>query len=252
MNDSLLARSLAALMLLSASRAAAATITWGTPSLINSDSNVSTTGTLLYAYTVGAAGVPPATVNGVIFSPLAVPDNTDAPVPVGSVTLAIDQGNFNTYFSSNTQAGFNSGSFSALSTAYKGLLQSGVSTNMGAGTDLLTLTLGGLTNGQSYQVQFWANDSGGISAGANGTVLTAGNVVTLDNNITNTTGEVGQWVTGSFTANALTQVVTLKSSFLGQDAPVLNAFQVRAVPEPGSAGLLVVAGVGLLLRRRRA
>lgn len=130
--------------------------------------------------------------------------------------------------------------FASLSSAYKGLLQSGVATlNFNA---TLTLTLGGLTNGQNYLVQFWSNDSEGLlTFQTAGTIYTAGNAVTLDNNSNGSDGDVGQWVTGSFTADATTQVITLQSSTPASDYPVINALQVRVVPEPSSA---------LLLRRR--
>jgi hypothetical protein len=103
--------------------------------------------------------------------------------------------------------------------------------------------------GQLYLVQFWSNDSGALFNRFGGTIDTAGNAVELDNSVPNHLGGVGQWVTGSFTADAPAQVVTIESSTPGGDYPVINAFQVRVVPEPSSK-LLLISGAALLLRRR--
>ena len=116
----------------------------------------------------------------------------------------------------------------------------------------MTLTLGGLTNGTPYQVQVWANDSTGSLSGNAAlnpkTIFTAGNTVTLDDNNLNAAGGLGQWVTGTFTADATSQNITITPD--AGHLPVLNAFQLRVVPEPATLGLLL-SGLGSALAARR-
>ena len=64
----------------------------------------------------------------------------------------------------------------------------------------------------------------------------------------------GQWVTGTFTANAGTQLVTVTatSSSGFSTLSVINAAQLRTVPEPGVLNLFgVVGGLLLFIRHRR-
>ena len=243
-----------ALALLPAMRSNAALITWATPTLISGDTDVSTTGSLLYAFTFGDTGVASATVNGVTFAPFAAPTNSFAPATVGNVTL--DHTGADSFFSTNAAGGINIAPYSNLSTAYKGMLQSLASSNNETN---MTLTLGGLTNGTSYQVECWANVSGTFffpTSNNTKTILTAGNPVTLDANSTDTDGGVGQWVTGTFTATGTTQLITVASDAPGPAAgaklPILNGLEVRTVPEPASAALLGLGAVLLANRRRRS
>ena len=48
-------------------------VTWGTATGITGDSDVSTNGTLIYAYNLGASGVTSTTVNGVTFDAWTIP-----------------------------------------------------------------------------------------------------------------------------------------------------------------------------------
>jgi hypothetical protein len=75
--------------------------------------------------------------------------------------------------------------------------------------------------------------------------------VTLDANTTNTVGGLGQFAIGTFTASGTTQAFLLSEPG-GDFNPLINALQVRAVPEPSLTllGCAVAAAGGLALRRR--
>ena len=206
-----------------------------------------TNGSLLYAYNVGASGVAGATVNGVAFLAYAFASNySSQTITVGSASMTESPG---WLVSSNTMGG-SSAPFTSLSSGYQTLLGS-----LGSASNATSITVafGGLTSGQQYLVQWWANNSanGTIDGlGLNNTTATSGpNSVTLDANTTNVAGGLGQYVTGTFTAAGTSQTMVLAAS--GSDTPLISAFQVRAVPEPSSLALVAAACGALGLRRRR-
>lgn len=207
----------------------AATITWSAPSNISGDSDVVTTGTLVTARNLSQTQVT-STVNGVFFDIFPVPNGTNAIVGVPNVA------NFGIFDleSSDTGYGSNSAPYSSLSASYRTVLSSGAGSSTGS---TLSLTLLGLTNGTSYLFQWWSNDSGLSYGGLNSTTGSATNSVSLDENTANAVGGMGQWATGIFTASGTSQVISLSGA-----RPVINAFQLRALPEPAS---LVLAGFGL-------
>jgi hypothetical protein len=220
-----------------------ATIIWDTATTISGDSDVSTTGTLERAYNFDrpADNLSPV-VNGVTFSAFNVANGAAGPVTVGSTTVSSTTG----FFASGT-LGSVSSPFSALSAGYQNLLKTAAFEQTAASS--WTLTLNGLTNGSEYLFQGWVNASSvasGLSTAS--TTVTSGNAVTLDANVGNVEGGVGQFVTGTFTADATSQVIT----FSGSTGNPVNAFQLRAIPEPSSIALFVMAGgVGLLFASRR-
>lgn len=240
---------LAALALLPQPRAGAASIIWDTPTILTLgvDTDVSTTGSLLYAFNLGDIGVTGPTLNGVTFTAFPVTSGVTS-ASQGSVTISTSPVLFSYNFATSPSAPYTS-----LTSDYQALVSTGLIT-VGV-FNTLTLGLGGLTLGNTYQVQVWASDANGTLSGSPfgdyQTIFTAGNAVTLDDNNTNFDGGVGQWVTGSFTADAATQNIAITCPTSG--SPVLNAFQVRTlavVPEPASATLLAL-GAGLLAARRR-
>ena len=106
----------------------AAPIVWGSPQTVNSDSDVSTNGSLVYALTFGGTPAPSsATVNGVTFSPFTIPGGFPLPttVTVGSVTLTESPG----FLLGSNSFGTGSTPFSGLSTPYKTILESGAHAN---------------------------------------------------------------------------------------------------------------------------
>jgi len=231
-------------------QAAPPAIVWGSPQNVSGDSDVSTTGSLVYAFTFGGTATPPsATVNGVTFSPFTIPAGNITTVTVGDVTVTEFPGNL---FAYNT-FGSASAPFSGLSSSYQSLLGSGAYADQAPS---ITVSLGGLTAGQQYQLQWWTNNSANINPAESGTgftdtTATAGNSVTLDANTTNTVGGLGQYAIGTFTAGGPTQTFLLEETSGGFN-PLINALQVRAVPEPALTllGLAAALGGSLVWRRR--
>lgn len=184
-------------------------------------------------------------MNGVTFAPFAIPSGGTGSVSVGNFTLGFAKSRD----ADNTAFGASSAPFSSLSTSYKSLLQSGVVDSDINGTGgRITLTMSGLSVGTTYTFQWWSNDSQPVLVPGS-TTATSGNSVALDYNSTNAAGGVGQFAVGTFIADSSTQVITFSNS---ADWPVVNAFQLRAIPEPATAGMLAAGLVCLLARRRRS
>ncbi len=233
----------------------AAVISWSSANgtAVSSDADVSTSGTLKYAYNFGATGVSSTTVNGVTFSPFAI--STTTPVStstIGSVTLTESPELLWAY--NNLGAG--SAPFTNLNTGYRGLLSSAGSASNPA---TITVTLSGLDAGKTYQLQWWASNTAGIQ----GVDLETLNSVTATSGSDTTTLSartgLGQYVLGTFLADATTQTFTLNSPVAGNTAPLINALQLRDITPTGvseSASTLPIVGLSLLgaraLRRRRS
>ena len=212
-------------------------VTWAAPTGISGASDVSTTGTLIGAVNFNG---PATTVNGVNFQALATtgPSNT-----VGNFDLSAP------FFYPSQNTSDSAAPFASLSAGYQFLLGSAAATG---GT--MTLTMSGLNIGQSYEFEAWVNDSRnqtppGFTFKVDGT---AGNTVTLDPNPSLAAGGLGQFVIGTFVADASSQQVEFSNS----EAAVVNGFQLRQVtspiiPEPGTAlfGMALLGAAGLTRRR---
>jgi hypothetical protein len=219
----------------------AAPIIWGSPTIISGDSDVRTDGTLVAAFNLNGADV---TVNGVTFAGLTYPFMATT-VTSGNFTFTESPGHL------LAESGFGSGSapFNSLSANYQTLLSTAMSTD---DNNTITLTMSGLVIGQQYEFQWWLNDSNSPNSGFL-TTATATNSVSLDDNTTNANGGVGQFVTGTFTANATGQTIAF-DGINGAQAPTINALQLRAIPEPSTMSILFLGGAlitGSAFRRRR-
>ncbi len=136
---------------------------------------------------------------------------------------------------------------------YQSLLSTAISTD---DNNTLTLTISGLVLGQQYLFQWWLNASNYDGTGTGfRTTASAPNPVSLDDNTTNAIGGTGQYVIGTFTAGSTSEIIT----FTGADstqAPTVNAFELRAVPEPTTLSMFLLSSAALgaarVLRRERA
>lgn len=235
-------------------------ITWGSATNISGDSDVVTTGTLVTAVNFGATGVSATTVNGVAFSAFGVTNGVGQSAgPTFGVRLQESPG----VLTSNNGIGVGSGSFNGLSNDYRTLLGSAAGASIPA---TITVTLSGdgtnpLVAGRQYLLQAWvsvSNTSGGFSINSQTTLSdyrSTPSTVTLDANVGNGVGGLGQWVTGTFTAT--TSSAQFKLDGVGV-WPTINALQLRditgvSVAESASAGWLLAPTLGAALawRRRR-
>lgn len=204
--------------------AVAATITWSAAQNITDDSDVSTNGSLVYAYNAGGSGND-YPVNGVTFT---------------SISL------YGTDFSGANPAGFPTGGTSD----YLALLDS---FNYGSGSAAFNLT--GLVVDQTYEVQIWVQDSRALGNDLYQSRFTAGNSVVLTQHSNDSTP--GQFTIGSFKADAATQLISVTAGFNGvfggSGLPIVNALQLRAVavPEPNTFILMLGSLIGLRIARRK-
>ena len=72
--------------------------------------------------------------------------------------------------------------------------------------------------------------------------------VTLNDNPLNAPGGIGQFATGTFVAIAPIETIAFSGN---TGSPTINAFQLRAVPEPSTLILAALGGLALLAWRRR-
>jgi hypothetical protein len=198
---------LSALVILPCFPVRGAAILWSAPATIAGNTDVSTTGTGIIAYTFGTA----ATVNTVTFT--AVSSTTSAP----GLTMS--------GWGTHNGTAFTSGAtpFASLSTAYKNIL---VGADYLSGTGPVTLTLTGLTIGHNYAVQYWCSDPRSGIFRTNTLSSAGGNSVSLAENLALSDGGMGQYSVGTFTADGTAQqAFTITGS--GAANTQINAVQLR-------------------------
>jgi hypothetical protein len=215
---------------------------WQNPVTISGDSDVSLLGASVTAWSARAAlptGSSVPVVNGVSFG------STPSTIPTGFVLDSV--------------FGDNSSVISGLSSSYRSMLSAGA---FNGNTGLMTISLSGLTAGNSYLFQAWSND-----ARNNTNPAQRGRSTLFDSGVgtpqsapvlqpfASGSANIGQYVIGTFTANGSTQSVRLTGvAQAGFGVPLINAYQLRditAVPEPSSLLLLAsISGVGFVFMRR--
>src|SRR5271157_885865 len=176
-----------------------ANITWGTATNIAGDTDAIATGTLKYAYNWSGSD---ATLNGTLFKGTTVYSGS---VDSGQLTMG---GIFarQTYGTNAFIVG--SGLYASLSSAYQVVIGGGATGNYG-GTNAGTVVLNNLTVGHSYSVELWGSNT--YYDGPTHQTLDDGNghSVTTILQTTNGLGYCGQYVVGTFTANATTQLINI-------------------------------------------
>ncbi|WP_372796048.1 beta strand repeat-containing protein [Pontiella sp.] len=185
-------------------------VKWASAQGISGDADVSTDGTLEYAYNCGTSS--DVTLNGVLFS------------GTGSSTADFG-GNVSLTSFTGTTTGYGTvfePPFNALSAGYQTFLESAI-TN---GAAISSVTLNNLTVGKRYQVQVWVNDSSTSNTNAQDVILSAGtaDATTLDCANPDGEGGVGEYALGTFVADATSQSFALAGNRLQ-----LNGIQVRQV-----------------------
>lgn len=257
------------LMWFATSSVSAAPINWAAPQKISGDADVSLNGTLVRALnatptnTILAMDV---TLNGVTFvaarkngSGLYVAPGGDTFQPTDTSSVGPTAGGFQAF-------GQGGAPFSALSAAYSNLLCTAYwndGTDIGntwAATAGYAWTLNNLTVGKTYALQVWVNDSRLSNLGQNnpglftGVMDTNGNSVNLEHNVDNVLGGVGQYVIGTFTADATSQALKLVGgNAVGADlsgstaTSLLNAYQLRDISPAGAPRFTSVMPSGLAI-----
>jgi hypothetical protein len=221
-------------VLTAAANAQNANVNWQTPTPIFGPSDVNTSGTYFASwapynqdsYNNGANGL---VVNGVAF--LAQTDLPD-----------LSYLNFNSGYTSYNDPGTSDAN-------YNDLMQSAAYNGNGDGSPL-SLTWGGMTPGDTYLVQFWANDGRGNdrSETFTGGADTSASLVFGNN--------PGEYIIGTFVADT-TGSETISMSGVGSvngPYPQMNLMQVRdisAVPEPSTFAFVAVSVGAMLCGVRR-
>jgi len=236
----------------------AATITWAPSQNLfqgsTTETFVSTNGALAVAYNATSTATGgDVTVNGVNFIGT---ETTNTLTGTSGESITIDGGG-------NNQGAFGDGQFSSNIPIFN--LLSGGSFN------IPTVTLGGLTIGNTYEIQIISHDGRGSRNNAlvgfsNGVDQTA---VAVSGDLNNTgspepdAGGTGDFFIGTFTADTASQTFTVFGEgdsadginfASGNSQSAINAIQLRTIatiPEPSSSLLLGLAGTALLLRRRK-
>jgi hypothetical protein len=251
--------------------ASAAMVTFNTPQTISGASDVSTAGSVLYAYDLGET-MAGAVVNGVTFtawapnplpvtgvgSPVSTPDGQNNATLITS-TPNQQSGPFSTAGNGGTAGAI--GAINTASPAYYNFLNTEEDSSNSNSACTITLTLQNLSPGTQYQFEFWVDDSRGGGSGVRFDTLssgggTSGNILFNTANTTLATGVngVGEYDIGTFTADGSSQAITITggTGTGGSISPQLAGFDVETLtPEPASAGLIVLALSTLACRRGR-
>jgi hypothetical protein len=224
--------------------AKAAVINWGVAQNITGSSDVITTGTLHasanFFATGTAAGSGNITVNTVQFdgfqaARIQSPGSGPTSLTVGNITLTGTSPEANNV---NLQGFAGTGG----PASYNGLLnQLAYVVNLST-TGTMGVSIGGLTNGAQYLIQFWVNDSRAAPF-ATRTSLVDGNILAV--NTSNNLGGIGQYITGTFTADSTTQ--SFQSIGGVGSTAYANAMQVRMIAVPEPTQIVSVAAIGAAL-----
>ncbi len=207
-------RSLAIGVLLGLSGVAlAAPVLFEAPVTVSGVGDISTVGTLKYAYHFANSGSD-VTVAGVFFK-LQKATLSDGALELSGTSTRT----FADYYIDTIPA-------NKLPAEYIALLKGAVRVS----SESMMLTLKNLTPGRLYQLQVWAQDASGIKSTTQVSSM-GGNTQILDPCSTDEMGGVGQYCCGYFAADGTEQAITFSAVGMGTRYAYLNALQVREMPE---------------------
>ena len=227
--------------------------------ITNGTNDVSTLGTQVFG--INYSGVPfstfpyTTTINGQSF--YSIRDASPLPVSYSAADVTNTYPSFSTPGAAGQSYGNSDSGGVGPNPDYT--LANGAYSNSATGS----ITLGKLTVGDRYLLQFWVSDPRGGNLATR--VETLASSTGGDTNIPTLAFEApgsidGQWVTGTFIADVsgsetlnLTASNTNPSTGDGGSAQV-NLLQLRditSIPEPASLGLMTLGALSLLTRRRR-
>ncbi len=206
---------------LASATASAATITWQAPSNIVGSTDVVTTGTFERAISFNGDA---QTVNGVTFASGKIPAN---PITIGNTSLSTPRTDI-----AVSDGGGNGGAWEALVTTdptYSRLIENHVYASGG----VYTLTLNGLVKGTTYLFQAWMNDSRNGLQTRQETFTDGENTsANLAFNVSQNPNGLGQYIIGTFTADSVSQAITINGVAGDVNVAAIAAFQLRIVPVP--------------------
>jgi hypothetical protein len=213
----------------------AANITWQTPLTISGTSDVSLNGSLVGTWAPG--------------DDWGYPNYADL-YPVNGVTFnAYGSGPFNSFLSASGNDD-RYGSYANPGTAdanYNFLMQ----TSIYSYGSSMSFTWGGMTEGNTYELQFWVHDGRNSVTAQRSETLTGGANTSAPLAYGFGSGGLGQYILGTFVADGSGQQTISMNAFGGPDIgpsaqiTLLQLRDVTVVPEP-SALVFLAAGVGSL------
>jgi PEP-CTERM motif len=210
-----------------------ANITWGAPTTISGTSDVSLAGTLYATWAPGddyygdeTTSAANYTVNGVDFL-------TYGTSGANFAATSSSEDRYNNYTSPGTG-----------DSIYNSLLQVATYND---NTDNITLSWNGMTAGDTYQVELWANDARGLGRTE---TFTGGANTSAALDISPTPSGAGQYIIGQFVADSSdSEDISIAAPAGGGYGPMLNLVEVRDLtptPEPSTFALLA-AGAGAMV-----
>lgn len=212
----------------------AATVVWTAHNTITSNSDISLAGTFVHAASYGSG--------------------SDVDVVVGSETITFGSSTYadglaTSANSTVTSAGVTNQAdgFDPAGTTVSVAFESVLDTFAYDGPNPKVLTLNNLTVGQLYQIQLFTADERGC-CGARTQLWSDSATLSAGNETSTFALNTSPFDIGTFTAGATSE--TLYGHGVGQSQTNLNAYVLRAVPEPSATLLAALAGLALLRRRR--
>ena len=203
------------------------TVTWAAPQTISGASDVNTQGVYFGSWAPNLTAASSLTVNGVTFQ-----GSSDLPSLGTSFDNSTGSGTF-------MSPGISDANYNTLLT----------SAAFGNGTGAYTVSWGGMIQGDTYLVELWVNDGRNSTVNARSETVTGGANTSAFLNYGSGNNGPGQWITGTFVADASgdeTLTLTPGSAIPSAQLNILEVREISAVPEPTTMAFLA-AGAGAMV-----